>query len=343
VNLAGPRLIVVGASTGGTDAIKSFLSQMPADCPAILIAQHMPEIFTKSFAQRLNASCAVEVQEACGAERVLPGHAYVAPGHSHLALVRDGSGYVTRLLPAPALNRYRPSVDVLFLSAAKSAAADAIAVLLTGMGKDGAAGMAALYRSGAITIAQDQASCVVFGMPKEAIALGAVDEVLPLGEIAKRVLWFANGGKRPKRPPRGPLSEAAATSRRQPVCSDGKPQAPSAAAVNRPLPTGAHTVMQTLVQTDGGIARILLRGRFDFGSHREFKTSYEAPLGAAGVDELHIDMGGVEYLDSSALGMLLILKERAGATNKRVAITNCRGAVRQVLDIANFSKLFQIK
>ena len=101
--------------------------------------------------------------------------------------------------------------------------------------------------------------------------------------------------------------------------------------------------MQTMVHTDGSVARILLRGRFDFGSHREFKTSYEAPLGAAGVSELHIDMGGVEYLDSSALGMLLILKERAGATNKQIAITNCRGAVKQVLDIANFSKLFQIK
>jgi anti-anti-sigma factor len=101
--------------------------------------------------------------------------------------------------------------------------------------------------------------------------------------------------------------------------------------------------MQTFVLTDGGVAKIQLRGRFDFGSHREFKTSYEAPLGAAEVNELHIDMGGVEYLDSSALGMLLILKERAGANNKRVAITNCRGAVRQVLDIANFSKLFQIK
>ena len=123
----------------------------------------------------------------------------------------------------------------------------------------------------------------------------------------------------------------------------GGVQVRSAAAVNEPSPSGAHEHMQTLVHTDGSVAMILLRGRFDFGSHREFKTSYEAPLGAAGVSELHIDMGGVEYLDSSALGMLLILKERAGATNKRIAITNCRGAVKQVLDIANFSKLFQIK
>ena len=195
---APQRLIVVGASTGGTDAIKTFLAQMPSDCPAILIAQHMPEIFTRSFAQRLNASCAVDVREARDAERIRQGHVYIAPGHSHLALVRDRSDYFTRLAPAPPLNRYRPSVDVLFHSVARWAGRDAIAVLLTGMGKDGAAGMAALKRSGAITIAQDQASCVVFGMPKEAIALGAVDEVLPLADISKRVLWFATSGRRPR-------------------------------------------------------------------------------------------------------------------------------------------------
>lgn len=195
---ATERVIVLGASTGGTDAIKSFLTQMPLDCPAILIAQHMPDIFTRSFAQRLNASCAVQVQEARGTERILPGHAYVAPGHSHLTLVRDCTAYYTRLSPAPAFNRYRPSVDLLFDSAAKWAGRDAIAVLMTGMGKDGAAGMAALKRAGAITIAQDQASCIVFGMPKEAIALGAVDEVLPLADIAKRVLWFASSGRRPR-------------------------------------------------------------------------------------------------------------------------------------------------
>ncbi|MPZ45187.1 MAG: hypothetical protein GEV05_17685 [Betaproteobacteria bacterium] len=192
------RLLIVGASTGGTDAIKSLLSQLPADCPPVLIAQHMPEIFTRSFAQRLNAASALVVHEARGAERVAPGHAYIAPGHSHLTLVRDCSGYFTRLTPAPAVNRYRPSVDMLFHSAAKWAGQDAIAVLLTGMGKDGAAGMAALKRAGAITIAQDEGSCVVFGMPKEAIALGVVDEVVALADIPKRVLWYANGGKRPK-------------------------------------------------------------------------------------------------------------------------------------------------
>ena len=192
------RLIVVGASTGGTDALKTLLTRMPADSPAVLIAQHMPQIFTRSFAQRLDAACALHVREARSAERVQPGHAYIAPGHSHLTLVRDCSGYFTRLTSAPALNRYRPSVDLLFHSAAKWAGPDAIGVLLTGMGKDGAAGMAALKRAGALTIAQDEASCVVFGMPKEAIALGAVDEVLPLHDIAKRVLWMAQDGRRPK-------------------------------------------------------------------------------------------------------------------------------------------------
>ena len=192
------RLLIVGAATGGTDAIKSLLSQLPADCPPVLIAQHMPGIFTRSFAQRLNAACVLDVREVRGIERISRGHAYVAPGHSHLTLVRDCAGYITRLTPAPAANRYRPSVDLLFHSAAKWAGSDAIAVLLTGMGKDGAAGMAALKRAGAITIAQDEASCVVFGMPKEAIALGAVDEVVALADIPKRVLWYANGGRRPK-------------------------------------------------------------------------------------------------------------------------------------------------
>lgn len=198
---AAQRLIFVGASTGGTDAIKSILSQMPADSPPMLIAQHMPEIFTSSFAQRLDAACAVRVREARGAERILPGHVYIAPGHSDLSVVRDVSGYFTRLAPAPAVNRYRPSVDVLFHSAARWAGPEAIAVLLTGMGKDGAAGMAALKRAGAVTIAQDQSSCVVFGMPKEAIALGAVDEVVPLNEIPKRLLWYATASRTRKNPP----------------------------------------------------------------------------------------------------------------------------------------------
>ena len=198
------RLLVVGASTGGTDAIKALLSQLPAGCLPVLIAQHMPGIFTRSFAQRLNAACALDVREVRGTERVLPGHAYIAPGHSHLTLVRDCVGYFTRLTPAPAANRYRPSVDMLFHSAAKWAGADAIAVLLTGMGKDGAAGMAALKRAGAITIAQDEASCVVFGMPKEAIALGAVDEVAALDDIPKRILWYGNGGRRTKASPSSP-------------------------------------------------------------------------------------------------------------------------------------------
>jgi two-component system chemotaxis response regulator CheB len=158
----------------------------------------MPEIFTQSFVQRLNAACALQVREAHGAERLVAGCAYIAPGHSHLTLVRDCFGYITRLAPALAANRYRPSVDMLFHSAAKWAGQEAVAVLLTGMGKDGAAGMAALRRAGAITIAQDEASCVVFGMPKEAIALDAVDEVVALPDIARRVIWYVNGGRRPK-------------------------------------------------------------------------------------------------------------------------------------------------
>ena len=164
----------------------------------ILVAQHMPAGFTHSFAQRLNGICRIAVSEAVHGERVLPGHAYIAPGGFHLSLTRSGANYVAQVDQEPPVNRHRPSVDVLFQSAAKWAGEDCIAVLLTGMGKDGAVGMAQLKRAGAITIAQDQASCVVFGMPKEAIALGVVDEVLPLGEIAKRVLYFARSGRRPR-------------------------------------------------------------------------------------------------------------------------------------------------
>ena len=168
--------------------LKTLLSQMPPDCPGILIAQHMPEHFTRSFADRLNSLCRIEVAEAQGGERVLPGHAYIAPGHAHLLLTRSGANYVTELSQADPVNRHRPSVDVLFRSAANCAGKNAFGVILTGMGKDGAAGLLEMKRAGATTFAQDEASCVVFGMPKEAIAMGGVDEVLPLGDIAKRVL-----------------------------------------------------------------------------------------------------------------------------------------------------------
>jgi two-component system chemotaxis response regulator CheB len=182
------KLIIIGASTGGTEAIKEFLMQMPSDCPGILITQHMPEGFTRSFAQRLDNLCKISVSEAAGGERILPGHAYIAPGHSHLLLTRSGANYVTRLDQGPPVNRHRPSVDVLFQSAAQSAGKNAVGVILTGMGKDGAAGMLEMKRMGAYNVAQDEASCVVFGMPREAIAIGATHEVGPLSQLPKMVL-----------------------------------------------------------------------------------------------------------------------------------------------------------
>ncbi|MEI8030190.1 MAG: chemotaxis response regulator protein-glutamate methylesterase [Comamonadaceae bacterium] len=182
------KLIIVGASTGGTEAIKDFLMDMPPDCPGILITQHMPETFTRSFAARLDSLCRISVKEAEDAERILPGHAYVAPGHSHLLLRRSGANYMTQLSGAEAVNRHRPSVDVLFRSVAENAGKNAVGVILTGMGKDGALGMLAMKNAGAYNFAQDEASCVVFGMPKAAIVVGAVDEVLPLQDIAQGVM-----------------------------------------------------------------------------------------------------------------------------------------------------------
>ena len=187
-SLSTEKLIIVGASTGGTEAIKEFLLDMPPDCPGILITQHMPEAFTKSFAARLDSLCRISVKEAEHGERVLPGHAYVAPGHSHLLLRRSGANYMTQLSDAAPVNRHRPSVDVLFRSAAEYAGKNAVGVILTGMGKDGAQGMLAMKQAGAHNFAQDEASCVVFGMPKEAIAAGATDEVLPLRDIASGVM-----------------------------------------------------------------------------------------------------------------------------------------------------------
>jgi two-component system chemotaxis response regulator CheB len=189
------RLIIVGASTGGTEAIKALLSGLPADAPGVLIAQHMPEGFTKSFAQRLNSYCRLKVTEAEGGERVLPGHVFIAPGHSHLLIKRSGANYVTELSQAPPVNRHRPSVDVLFRSAANYAGRNAIGVILTGMGKDGAAGMLEMKQAGALTFAQDEATCVVFGMPKEAIASGGVDRVAALPDLAAEVI-AALGAKR---------------------------------------------------------------------------------------------------------------------------------------------------
>jgi two-component system, chemotaxis family, protein-glutamate methylesterase/glutaminase len=184
------KLIIIGASTGGTEAIKDFLMQMPSDCPGILVTQHMPEGFTRSFARRLDSLCKITVKESAGGERVLPGHAFIAPGHSHLLLARSGANYVTQLDQGPPVNRHRPSVDVLFESAAKYAGKNAVGVILTGMGKDGAAGMLQMKEAGAHNFAQDEASCVVFGMPREAIAVGATHEVGALNALPEMVLAY---------------------------------------------------------------------------------------------------------------------------------------------------------
>ncbi|MBU1666138.1 MAG: chemotaxis response regulator protein-glutamate methylesterase [Gammaproteobacteria bacterium] len=182
------KIVFVGSSTGGTEALKEFLTRMPATSPAVLVTQHMPEAFTRSFAQRLDGLSAMTVKEAAHNERVVPGHAYIAPGHSHLLVKKSGAYYYTELSQAEPVNRHRPSVDVLFNSAAQVAGANALGVIMTGMGKDGAVGMLAMRQAGAYTIAQDEASCVVFGMPKAAIELGAAVEVTSLNDIAGRVL-----------------------------------------------------------------------------------------------------------------------------------------------------------
>jgi two-component system chemotaxis response regulator CheB len=182
------KLICLGSSTGGTEALKEVFTRLPASSPAVLVTQHMPETFTQSFAQRLNGLSAMTVKEAEHNERVLPGHAYIAPGHSHLLVKKSGAYYYTELSKAEPVNRHRPSVDVLFHSAAQVLGPNAVGVILTGMGKDGAQGLLAMRQAGAHTIAQDEASCVVFGMPKAAIDLGAALEVAPLTDIAARVL-----------------------------------------------------------------------------------------------------------------------------------------------------------
>jgi len=182
------KLIIIGASTGGTEAIREVLVHLPPDSPGILIAQHMPPGFTYNFAQRLNTLCRINVKEAEDGERVLPGHAYIAPGGRHLALDKSGANYVTRLLDTEPVNRHRPSVEVLFKSAARHAGPNVLGVMLTGMGRDGAYAMLEMKQAGAWNVAQDEASCVVFGMPREAIAAGAVDRVLPVTEIAAHLL-----------------------------------------------------------------------------------------------------------------------------------------------------------
>jgi len=185
---ASSRIIFIGASTGGTEALKDLLLGMPADCPPTLVVQHMPETFTASFARRLDSLCAPRIIEAQGGERIDSGTVYIAPGHSHLRIKRQGGGYQTELQQTPPVNRHRPSVDVLFDSAAELVGRQALGVILTGMGKDGAQGLLRMRRAGARTFGQDEASCVVYGMPREAFQIGAVEEQAPLDALARKVL-----------------------------------------------------------------------------------------------------------------------------------------------------------
>ena len=180
----GPVVIAIGASTGGTEAIRQVLEAMPEPCPAILVVQHIPAVFSTAFANRLNDVCRIRVTEASDGDRLSPGLALVAPGNFHMRLERRAGEYRVSVLDGPRVCYQRPSVDVLFESVAEAAGADAIGAILTGMGSDGAQGLLKMQRSGARTLAQDEASCVVFGMPGEAIRLGAADHVLPLHRIA---------------------------------------------------------------------------------------------------------------------------------------------------------------
>lgn len=182
------KLIAIGASTGGTEAIKDVLAKMPANAPGIVITQHMPPGFTTSFAARLNGLCQISVQEARHGERILPGHAYIAPGGMQFSVGRSGANYTCVVEDGEPVNRHKPSVEVLFLSVAKAAGANAVGVMLTGMGNDGARAMRVMKDSGSYNYCQDEATCIVFGMPREAIAAGAADEVLPLPGIAEALL-----------------------------------------------------------------------------------------------------------------------------------------------------------
>jgi two-component system, chemotaxis family, protein-glutamate methylesterase/glutaminase len=189
--LSTEKIIFIGASTGGTEATRQVLVHLPADSPAVMITQHMPPGFTKSYAARLDGLCRIHVAEAVDGERILPGHAYIAPGGLHLAVQRSGANYVARVYDAELVNRHKPSVEVLFDSAARHVGRNALGVMLTGMGGDGAKAMRAMRDAGSWNVAQDEASCVVFGMPREAINHGAAHEVLPLTQIAPRLLdWL---------------------------------------------------------------------------------------------------------------------------------------------------------
>jgi two-component system chemotaxis response regulator CheB len=188
LNITSDKVVAIGASTGGTEALKSILEAMPSDAPGLVVVQHMPEGFTAAFAQRLNQSCRIEVKEAANGDRVAAGRALIAPGNLHTLVRRNGAQYAVEIADGPLVARHRPSVDVLFRSVAQSAGANAFGVIMTGMGNDGAEGLLEMRQAGAFTLAQDEASCVVFGMPKEAIERGAVDRVANLAGISAAIL-----------------------------------------------------------------------------------------------------------------------------------------------------------
>jgi two-component system chemotaxis response regulator CheB len=186
--LSTEKIIFIGASTGGTEATKEVLMSLPPDCPAVMITQHMPPGFTKSYAARLDGLCRIRVAEARDGERVLPGHAYIAPGGFHLSVERSGANYIARVQDGEPVNRHKPSVEVLFKSAARIVGQNALGIMLTGMGADGAKAMKEMRDAGSYNFVQDEATCVVFGMPREAINCGAANEVLPLGQIAGKLI-----------------------------------------------------------------------------------------------------------------------------------------------------------
>ncbi len=186
--LSTEKIIFIGASTGGTEATKEVLLTLPADAPGVVITQHMPPGFTRNYAARLDNLCKISVKEASDGERILPGHAYIAPGGMHLSVERSGANYIARVQDGDPVNRHKPSVEVLFKSAARVVGPNAIGIMLTGMGADGAKAMREMRDAGAYCVAQDEATCVVFGMPREAIAAGAVQEVLPLNKITSHLM-----------------------------------------------------------------------------------------------------------------------------------------------------------
>jgi len=190
------QVVAIGTSTGGTQALEEVLTALPRVCPGIVIVQHMPEKFTAAFAARLDQLSDISIKEAAHGDRVVPGRALIAPGGKHMLLKRNGAQYFVEVVDGPLVNRHRPSVDVLFRSVARCAGANALGVIMTGMGDDGAAGLLEMHEAGARTVAQDEQSCVVFGMPKEAIKRGAVDKIVPLASVAREILAQGGGALR---------------------------------------------------------------------------------------------------------------------------------------------------